>query len=208
MKKYKFTQDWFTSDDLKKLLPTGTSEELHILEIGSFEGKSTVWFIENLLKNEKSTITCVDPWMNFYQNSNSFKTYDPETKTQSGVDYIKDDIKGRFLNNIRETGSPDKVNVIHGMSYREMPKLINDGKLYDIIFIDGNHTAPFVLADAVMAWFLLKDGGIMIFDDYLWTYNKGKTLTPKLAVDCFTEVFSDYCKVVWNDYRKAIRKTK
>ena len=48
----------------------------------------------------------------------------------------------------------------------------------------------------------------MIFDDYLWTYNKGKTLTPKLAVDSFIEIFSDYSKVIWDDYRKAIKKIK
>jgi hypothetical protein len=54
MKNYKFTQNWFTSDDLKKILPIHTLNELHILEIGSFEGMSTVWFIDKLLRNEKN----------------------------------------------------------------------------------------------------------------------------------------------------------
>ena len=208
MKNYKFTQNWFTSDDLVKILPINTLNELHILEIGSFEGMSTVWFIDNLLKNENSNITCIDPWMNYYQNSNSFESYNPDTKTQSGIDYIKDDIKGRFLYNKNESGHPNKVNVIQGLSYFELAKLINTNNLYDVIFIDGNHTSPFVLTDAVMSWYLLKPNGIMIFDDYLWTYNKGKTLTPKLAVDSFIEIFSDYSKVIWDDYRKAIKKIK
>jgi predicted O-methyltransferase YrrM len=207
MKNYKFTQNWFNSDDIEKILPINTLDELHILEIGSFEGKSTVWFINNLLKNEKSTITCIDPWMNFYQNSNSFNSYNPETKTQSGIDYIKDDIKGRFLHNINETGYSNKVNVTHGMSYLELPKLINEKKLYDIIFIDGNHTSPFVLTDAVMSWFLLKPNGIMIFDDYLWEFNQDKeTLSPKLAIDSFIRIYNDYIKVTLNGYRKAIKK--
>lgn len=206
MKNYKFSQDWFSSDDIKNILPTQTSNELHILEIGSFEGKSTVWFIDNLLKHQNSTITCIDPWMNFYQNSDSFKSYKPETKTQSGVDYIKDDIKGRFLYNINESDYPNKVNIIQGMSYSELPDLINQNNMYDIIFIDGNHTSPFVLTDAVMSWYLLKQNGIMIFDDYLWSYNKGKTLTPKLAIDSFIECFSDYSEIILDGYRKAIKK--
>ena len=40
MKNYKFTENWFESDDLDKFTPKGTQKELHILEIGSFEGKT------------------------------------------------------------------------------------------------------------------------------------------------------------------------
>ncbi|MCM8831198.1 MAG: class I SAM-dependent methyltransferase [Candidatus Omnitrophica bacterium] len=36
----------------------------------------------------------------------------------------------------------------------------------------GNHNAPSVLMDAVLCWPLLKNGGILIFDDYLWKINK------------------------------------
>lgn len=206
MRKYKFTQDWFASKDLEQFLPTNTQEEFHILEIGSFEGKSTVWFIDNLLQNPNSTITCIDPWMNFVQNATSFDTYSPDTKTQSGVDYIKDDIKGRFLYNVSQTGYPEKVKTIQGMSYEELPILINQKQEYDLIFVDGNHTAPFVLTDAVMSWYLLKKGGIIIFDDYLWDYNPGITVRPKLAIDSFISNFNDYCKVIWDSNRKAITK--
>lgn len=208
MKNYKFSQDWFSSDDIQNILPIHTLNELHILEIGSFEGKSTVWFIDNLLKNKNSSITCIDPWMNFIQNINSFESYNPDTKTQSGVDYIKDDVKGRFLYNINESEWPNKVNTIQGMSFSELPKLITKNKLYDIIYIDGNHTSPFVLTDAVMCWYLLKPNGIMIFDDYLWEYNKGKTLTPKFAIDSFIEIFSDYSKIIFDGYKKVIKKIK
>ena len=33
-------------------------------------------------------------------------------------------------------------------------------KMYDIIFIDGNHTAPYVMMDSVMSWPLLKKGEV------------------------------------------------
>ena len=36
---------------------------------------------------------------------------------------------------------------------------------YDIIYIDGSHEARDVLEDAVLAYRLLKIGGLLIFDD-------------------------------------------
>jgi predicted O-methyltransferase YrrM len=208
MNNYKFTKDWFTSDEMIGLLPDVNSE-IHILEIGSYEGKSTVWFLNNVLKNTNSTITCIDPWMNFYQNTDSFNSYNPNTKTLTGVDFIKDDIKGRFLHNINETGKSQSVKVKHGTSYDELPKLLTDNQKYDIIYIDGNHTAPFVLTDAVMSWYLLKEGGLMVFDDYLWgNYNQNPTLCPKLAVDSFFNCFKDYSQKIKNESKFILKKVK
>lgn len=209
-KNYKFTQNWFTMGDWEQFLKVNPNDELHILEIGSFEGRSTTWFIDNVLKNEKSTITCVDSWMNFYQNTNSANTYDIDTKTKTGIDFVKDNIKGTFLHNILQTGQVNKVKTIHGYSQNELPKLIAQSEKYNIIFIDGNHTAPFVLSDAVMSWQLLKKGGLMIFDDYQWNnFGEGSPTTcPKLAVDSFVECFKDYIEVVWVGYRYVIKKIK
>ena len=207
MKKYKFTKNWFGAHDLQRILPVNTKEEIHILEIGSFEGKSTVWFIDNILKNEKSTITCIDPWMNYYLSTDSFNSYDEKTKTKSGIDYIKDDIKGNFLNNINQTGFSNKVNMIQGLSHLELPKLLNESKKYDYIYIDGNHTSPFVLTDAIMSWYLLKPDGLLIFDDYKWdNFGGPKTTSPKLAVDSFVSCFEDYIEVIWVDWRYIVKK--
>lgn len=201
MKKYKYTEDWFDSKDLEQFLLTNNQEELHILEIGSFEGKSTIWFLENILQNPNSTITCVDPWTSYSQDSKSFESYSKENARWDFTTH-----KDTFLYNIKESGQKNKVIVNQGFSYNVLPKLITQNKQYDIIFIDGNHVAPFVLTDSVLSWYLLKKGGIMIFDDYLWTFQSGGTLTPKLAVDSFISNFKDYCNVIWDGYRKAIKK--
>jgi hypothetical protein len=79
----------------------------------------------------------------------------------------------------------------------------------DFIFIDGNHTAAFVLTDALMSWYTLKPGGIMVFDDYLWgapDTKNSSTTTPKLAVDSFISVFKDYLEVLFTGPRVAIKK--
>jgi predicted O-methyltransferase YrrM len=199
---YKFTKDWFKSDDLVQFLPLKTQEEIHILEIGSFEGKSTIWFLENILTNDKSTITCVDPWTSYTQDENSFDSYN---KIDSEWNF--EDNKNTFLYNIDLSGVSNKVIIEQGYSNEILPKFIVDKKRYDIIFIDGNHTSPFVITDGIMSWYLLKKGGLMIFDDYLWG-DCNSTLSPKLAVDSFVDCFKDYIEVVWSKFRLSIKKIK
>jgi predicted O-methyltransferase YrrM len=200
-KEYKYSENWFGSEDIERFLPKYT-EEKRMLEIGSFEGKSTVWFLENILLNLNSTITCVDPWTSYSQNTDSFNSYNTlETEWN-----FKNNQK-TFIYNIYQSGYPEKVIINKGFSYKILPKLINDNEKYDIIFIDGNHTSPFVLSDCVMSWYLLADNGIMIFDDYLWG-DVNSTTSPKIAIDSFISCFKDYIEVIWSDYRLAIKKVK
>jgi len=213
MKNYKYTQNWFTAHDLVQFLPLQTQEEIHILEIGSFEGKSTVWFIENLLNNPKSSITCIDPWMSYDIKHDSMNSYsedlnDKKQFTNVLDGYVFTDEYQTFLHNIEETTKSSQVNVIKGFSKSVLPSLITQSKKYDIIFIDGNHTAPYVLLDSVMSWELLNVNGYMIFDDYLWNLQLPETLRPKMAVDNFISNYIDYLGVCWSDYRIAIKKIK
>lgn len=198
-KSYKFTQHWFFGDDIEKFLPK-TNDKISMLEIGPFEGKSTIWFLNNILTHPKSKITCIDPWTKYSENSNSFESY---SLNDTELDYSSS--KQIFLNNIYKSGSFNKVVVHQGLSYEILPKLSVDGEKYDIIFIDGNHTTPFVLTDCVMSWYLLKAGGIMIFDDYLWR-DTNSLSSPKIGIDSFLTCFGDYLEVIWSDYKLAIKK--
>jgi predicted O-methyltransferase YrrM len=200
-KEYKYTENWFASEDIERFLPKYT-EEKRMLEIGSFEGKSTVWFLENILVNKNSTITCVDPWTSYSQNTDSFNSYNTLETEWDFTNHQK-----TFIYNIYQSGSPEKIIINKGFSYKILPKLINDNEKYDIIFIDGNHTSPFVLSDCVMSWYLLNDNGIMIFDDYLWG-DINSTTAPKIAIDSFISCFKDYIEIIWSDYRLAIKKVK
>lgn len=205
-KQFVFTEDWFSAHDLVEFLPVGTSDEYHVLEIGSFEGKSTVWFLENLLRNKHSSITCVDPWTGYSQDDDSFASYKKEsTEWNFTIHY------DTFVHNVGLTNKWNQVTIKKGLSHSILPKLMTEGNTYDLVFIDGNHTSPFVLTDAIMTWYLLKPGGLMIFDDYLLDLGgEGfeSTLNPKLAVDCFLKVFADYTEVIWDEWRKAVRKIK
>lgn len=205
---YIYTRNWFGPiTNLLNHIDKGTNEELHILEVGSFEGKSTVWFLDNFINNENSSVTCIDPWMNYYQNSDSFNSYDKDTKTWSGIDYVTGGVKDRFLHNIGLTKKDKQVNIIQELSHIQLPKMMEShSNKFDIIYIDGNHTTPFVLTDALMSWYLLKPNGIMIFDDYEWGLDDNIRNRPKLAVDSFVDCFKDYLEVLWSSTRYGIRK--
>ena len=200
-KNYHFTESWFSHNDLDAFVPK-TNDEIKMLEVGSFEGRSTVWFLENVLLNSKSNITCVDPWTTYSQNSDTFNSY---FTSESEWDFRNH--KRTFLHNIYNSGYMEKVNVIQDSSHLALPKMISNGDKFDIIFIDGNHTSPFVITDCVMSWYLLNKGGLMIFDDYLWG-DVNSTNSPKIAIDSFVNCFKDYLEVVWSDYKFAIKRIK
>ena len=203
MKNYTFTENWFTDDGLSTLNEIEPNEEIHILEIGSFEGKSTIWFLENFLQNKNSTITCVDPWMDYSQDHDSLNSYFREENEWNLTERRTKEI---FLHNIIESSSSNKVIIRQGFSDKILPSLITEQKMYDIIFIDGNHTAPYVMMDTIMSWTLLKKGGIIIFDDYTWGLDKPSTLRPKESVDYFMLTFADYVTELYSNYRKIIKK--
>ena len=58
---------------------------------------------------------------------------------------------------------------------------------------DGSHEAPDVLCDAVLAFRLLKNGGLLGFDDYLFMQGaipeRQLLECPKPAIDAFVNLY-------------------
>jgi predicted O-methyltransferase YrrM len=193
---YQFTKNWFgwgpqIWPEIIKFLP----ERKNFLEIGSFEGRSTVWTIENMMENG-GEIYCIDTW-------------------EGGEEHTSEDMDGtelRFEHNIqtvRKAFPERRVVKLKGLSTQWVPSLICEKLSFDFIYIDGSHVAKDVLTDACMAWPLLKKDGMMAFDDYLWKPPKF-TLTqrPKIAIDSFVNIFEDEIAMVHNGYQLIIRKLK
>mgnify|MGYP006284026743 CR=1 FL=1 len=86
------------------------------------------------------------------------------------------------------------LNVHKGRSAVELAKLIAAGKsgYFDLVYIDGSHQAPDVLLDAALGFALTRVGGLLIFDDYLWSESlaggRDPLRCPKLAIDAFTNI--------------------
>lgn len=60
---YNFTSDWFSGNIylFARNLAHLSGTPCQILEIGSFEGRSTIWMLENLATHPDARITCIDP---------------------------------------------------------------------------------------------------------------------------------------------------
>lgn len=147
------------------------------LEIGCFEGQSTIWLCRNILTHEHSRLICVDTW----QWMNARPVFDANVK-EAGLE-LKLDI--RQQSSLWFSAPPDTL---------------------DFVYVDGNHAAERVLADAVLMWRSLKVGGIAIFDDYLLA-REGR-MEVKLAVDAFLRVFASSLVLVASGYQVCVRRTK
>lgn len=189
----KFTQDWFSHNinnfqTIKKELGSIP----RILEIGCFEGRATCWMLENMLDTD-GLIYVVDT----FKGSDEHKDLDLSA------------VRDTFNANIDETRKDTQgVFVFEKTSYEALGSMIFDSLYgyFDFIYIDGSHRAPDVLTDACMAFGLLKSGGIMLFDDYMWMAQPGILNQPKIAVDTFSTVFSDQCAVRMVGYQCAVQK--
>ena len=113
--------------------------------------------------------------------------------------------------NIEKSGQASRVTLLEGTSQAELRKLPDES--FDIIYIDGSHTADDVLADAVMSWQLVRPGGIVIYDDYLWdgsehTQRGGLAgeLTPSPALNAFYSAYMYQIEVAHWGYQLAFRK--
>jgi predicted O-methyltransferase YrrM len=191
-----FTSDWF-SYAINNF--TAVKQQLgkvdRILEIGSHEGRSTCWTLENLL-SDTGTITCIDPFGNAPLSAFSYDAI-PEDRT----------IENRFRSNVAESKGPEQTIDVHvDLSFPVLAQLITEKKQYDFIYVDGGHDSDIVLADAVMCFGMLRPGGVMIFDDYLWNHVPDHLARPKMSVDAFVNMFVNKLDIFFINYQLAVVK--
>ena len=111
-----------------------------------------------------------------------------------------------LADNRKEQGKNILVRAIKNYSHYGLALLITEEKQFDFIYIDGSHIARDVLVDACMSWPLLKNNGIMVFDDYMWMGSPLLLHRPKPAIDAFTSIFGQEMLIVHNGYQVAIQK--
>jgi len=193
---YKFTQSWFDAGEQvwPQIVPL-MNQRQRVLEVGSFEGRSSVWIVEHMLE-DGGLLRCVDNW----QGSEEHK------------DVPMDAAEKLFDHNIQlavKNFPKRRVHKFKGNSTEMLSSMVaSESGDYDFIYIDGSHTAPDVMSDIVMAWPLLKVGGIMVFDDYLWGDARDVLHKPKISIDAFVTIYGESLSIVHMGYQFAVTKTK
>ncbi len=202
---FQFSNSWFTGviPIWNNLLPDLKPKK--ILEIGSYEGASTTHLIELLSANSSELeIHCVDTWDG------------GEEHKKQGIDFAT--VEGRFDKNIA-LAAKNKVNLKiikhRGFSDEILSKFLSSGRknYFDFIYIDGSHQAPDVLCDAVLAFRLLKIGGVLGFDDYMFMqgspHERDIFNCPKPAIDSFINIYFRKIKFladIGNNYQVYVEK--
>ena len=156
---------WLTFTDLYKEVIKNIKDGGHAVEVGTWHGKSAVFFaVELINSNKKIQFDCVDTWMGSEEHKHN-------------TNIINNNLYELFLKNI----DPVKhvINPIRLPSI-EASKLYENESL-DFVFIDAAHDYQNVKQD-INAWYeKVKYGGILAGHDYYSSGFKGVAL----AVDEF-----------------------
>ena len=155
MDNYQYTQNWFLNSEIKATLLdhfTCLSNKRHILEIGSFEGLSSVFFADNLLENPESSLTCVDPFSSLSENDHK--------------EWLQQDlVEKRFIANISSCNNNKKIKAYKTTSDLFFQSL-SPAAVYDLVYIDGCHVPEQIRRDLLNSFRHTKVNGYIWMDDY------------------------------------------
>ena len=183
--------NWFkqTAEDNFKtqLTPLAGKFNLRFLQIGAYTGDATVWLVDNILTQANSVLEDVDIWTGSDED---------EHKAMDWLD----------VERVYDSRIAFRPNVIkYKMDSKEFLRSVEE-PTFDFIYIDGDHSAEGVLQDAVLAWRLLKPGGIMAFDDYLWKDPRGIEFQPGWSIDTFVGAVKEESEVLLSNSQVWLRK--
>ena len=187
MTNYKYSQVWFLGSEIKNNLFTflDKSKENNILEIGCFEGLSSVFFADNFFDNQKSTLTCVDPFLTIHNNDHS--------------NFLQNNEEMNFDFNVSVCKNVDKIIIYKITSDAFFEK---NNKKFNFIYIDGCHEPDYIKRDMENSFNILEKNGIMWMDDY----GGGDGIQIKNTMDTFLKKYSGQYELIHKGYQLAIRK--
>jgi len=191
--KYRFTFDWVSphaaawENDLAHLKG---KPDVRALEIGCFEGQSACWWLDNILTDSTSRLTCVDPFA-IPMDSTLLRYFE-----------------AYFDHNIAATGAGQRVTKLTGSSQVVLRTL--QPAHFDFVYVDGSHRVGDVLQDAVLAWTVLRPGGTAMFDDYDLVDDVAPGLfarAPGRALDAFLSILGEGATVMRRDWQLVLKKS-
>lgn len=191
-----FNYDW-TSWHFPKWIPLLAPyrrRSTRVLEIGSWEGRSALFFLNYL---PRARLTCVDTFEGGQEHREAAQRSAADARELRAVERRFDANTARFARRIEK---------VKAHSADALAALGLGSTRYDIAYIDGSHRAADVYSDAVLTWPLMARGGIVIFDDYQWDEMPNRLDNPKPGIDAFLKAAKGQYRVVLKSYQVAVVK--
>ena len=191
--------NWFASVAQRNfeqfLTPLAPVPDLKFLQLGVFTGDASEWMLKNVLTKPGDLLIDVDTWKGSAEEAHDAMDFEDVYET-----YKRKMDSYQHIKSVRNT----TTNFL-----KANDDFYNDDNKakFDFIYIDADHTADGVLADARGAWKLLKTEGILAFDDYLWSHESGDPkLAPKIGIDTFLEELGDSYDLLEYGYQVWLTK--
>ena len=186
---YKHNYNWFVNSNINQKLGgyINNNDKINILEIGCFEGLSSVFFDNKFLDNNLSTLTLIDPFSTIADNDH--------------MKYNLLEAEKNFDYNLSICKNRNKVTV-HKITSNKFFEEYQNKMKYHFIYIDGSHEPSQIKIDMDNSFKVLIDNGIMWMDDYLGG-NNGNTEIKETMDDW---IRNNNCKIIFQGYQIAIRK--
>jgi len=187
--------NWFEQSDAKRnfekhLLPLA-DKEIKCLQVGAYTGDATKWMVENILKQEDSFLVDVDTW----EGSDEAVHHNMDWK----------DVYKTYQEKNAKALAENRVLTMQMTSDRYFAG-IGQEQIFDFIYVDGDHTAFAVLRDGSNAYDKLKVGGILAFDDYIWSLNQGDFFDPKPAIDALIHLLAGRVEKIEDNSQLWLKK--
>ena len=155
---YLYIDGWLSYSEAIALYESARSlkaESPIVVEIGSWQGKSSVVLARAIKVKRQSVLYCVDPF-NATNNGVQDPTFVQRTRRMDRS------LLDTFVKNMRTNGVYDVIRILHGMSHDFAGSF---AEKIDLLYIDGNHEYDAVRRDYEEWAPHLKRGGIIAFHD-------------------------------------------
>lgn len=126
-----------------------------IIEIGSWQGRSTAFLAQACADTDNGVVHAIDT---FQGNPGSEHNYEIDGSLRS--------LEASFRQNMERTGVGDRVVTHAKFSADAIEEVRSATRGVRMLFIDGEHTYEAVKSDLANYAELVAPGGLIVFDDY------------------------------------------
>lgn len=121
------------------------------------------------------------------------------------VDPFRRDREDVFDRNLAEF--KERIEKVRGWSLPALIGLRQEARRFDLIYIDGDHRREGVMLDSVLFWPMLRAGGILIWDDYVYKQESPLADRPVAAIDGFLVAHAGEYEELYRRRQVIVRKT-